>query len=416
VGNTIGFIRRREMTAANEELSFRQVVDAVPEDVFYAFATAQGWRDWLCDSARFEAREGGSYQLAWASGWYAAGTVKECTRPEKVMMTWRGKDYPLSTDITIELKGEDGKTSIEIHHTGFGRGEEWEKIQDSARRGWETGLENLVSIFSTGEDLRIVRRPMLGIVSNVFNEEIADQLGVPVTKGVRIDQPLESMGAQRAGLQSDDVIVEMGGQAIKGGADLAVALQGKQAGDVIPVVFYRGSEKLSVNLELSRRPIEEFPLDPVAMAKRRREIDEEIVHELNELLEGVTETEAEFNPSPEAWSVKEILAHLIVSEQLAQFGITELICDAQREFSSGYDNVRAHLKAVLKVTPAIPELIDRLKACKEETATLLELAQELKARKGVLWRFDLEVLPFPGFHERGHMEQMAAAIEAARKG
>jgi uncharacterized protein YndB with AHSA1/START domain len=404
------------MTEPSDELVFSPWVEASPDDVFYAFTTAQGWRNWLCDSARFEGRPGGSYQLAWNSGWYAAGTVKECTRPVKVMITWRGKEYPGSTDITIELKGEDGKTSIEIHHTGFGRGEEWEKIQDSARRGWETGLENLVSIFSTGEDLRIVRRPMLGIAPNILNEDTAGQMGVPVTKGVRIDQPLEGMGAQRAGLRSDDVIVEMGDQAIKGGADLAVALQGKQAGDVISVVFYRGSEKLSVDLELSRRPIEEFPLDPVAMAKRRREIDAEIIHELNELLEGVTETEAEFNPSPEAWSVKETLAHLIVSEQLAQFGITELICDAQREFSGGYDNVRAHLKAVLKVTPTIPELIDRLRACKEETTTLLELAEELKARKGVLWRFYLEVLPFPGFHERGHMEQMAATIEAARKG
>jgi hypothetical protein len=152
------------------------------------------------------------------------------------------------------------------------------------------------------------------------------------------------------------------------------------------------------------------------MAKRLRDIDEEILKELSELLEGVSETEAEFNPEPEVWSVKETLAHLIVSEQLAQFGITELICDAQREFSGEYDNVRAHFKAVLKVTPTIPELIDRLKASKEETATLLELAEELKARKGVLWSYYLEVLPFPGFHERAHMEQMTASIEAARKG
>jgi uncharacterized protein YndB with AHSA1/START domain len=404
------------MTDITDELSFSQMVEAIPEDIFYAFSTAQGWRNWMCDSARFEARPGGSYQLAWNSGWYTAGTVREVTRPEKVALTWFGMGDPGPTDVTIKLKEKDGQTLVELSHSGFGQKGDWVETREEAIKGWERGLENLVSICSTGEDLRIVRRPMLGIAPNIFNEEAADELGVPVTKGVRIDQPLEGMGAERAGLQSDDVIVEMGGHPIEGGADLVVALRDKQAGDVIPVVFYRGSEKISVDMELSRRPIEEFPLDPVAMAKRLREIDAEIINELSELLEGVSETEAEFNPSPEAWSVKETLAHLIVSEQLAQFGITELICDAQREFSGGYDNVRAHLKAVLKVTPTIPELIDRLKACKEETATLLELAEELKARKGVLWGFYLEVLPFPGFHERAHMEQMRAAIEAARKG
>ncbi len=402
--------------ATNEELTLSQVVDAVPEDVFYAFATAQGWRDWLCDSARFEARAGGSYQLAWANGWYATGTVHKLVKPEKVIFTWFGKDDPGPTEVTVKLKSKGKGTQVELRHSGFGQGEDWEKCLEDTRKGWQEGMENLESIFSTGKDLRIVRRPMLGISSNIFNEEVADELGVPVTKGVRIDQPLEGMGAKRAGLQSDDVIVEMCGQAIEGGADFITALQGKQAGDVIPIAFYRGPEKISVDMELSSRPIEEFPLDPVAMAKRIRDIDAEIIQELSELLEGVSETEVEYISSPEAWSVKETLAHLITSEQFYQSNIVELICDAQRDFTSGYDNVRAQLKAVLKVTPTVPELIDRLKACKEETATLLELAEELKARKGVLWGFYFEVQTFPGFHERAHMEQMKASIEAARKG
>ena len=49
------------MADAKLELTFTQAVDASPKDVYCAFATAQGWRDWLCDSARFEARPGGSH-------------------------------------------------------------------------------------------------------------------------------------------------------------------------------------------------------------------------------------------------------------------------------------------------------------------------------------------------------------------
>jgi uncharacterized protein YndB with AHSA1/START domain len=404
------------MTNKKSELTFTQIVDASPEDVYYTFATGQGWRNWLCDSARFEARAGGSFQLAWASGRYSAGTVVECKRPEKVTLTWRGKDYPGPTSVEVELKGENGVTSVTILHRGFGQGKKWEPILNSAHKEWEKGLENLVSIFSTGEDLRVVRRPMLGIFLSDFDEDIAKELGVPVTKGVRIDQPVGGMGAERAGLQPSDIIVGMDGKSILGFDDLGEALRVHQAGDIVKVDVYRGSERISVDMELSRRPIEKFELDPVTMANKLREIDAEVIKELEKFFDGVTETEAEFSPSPGEWSAKETMAHLILSEQFAQTNISELICDGQREFNDEIGNVNAHHTAVLKVSPTIPELINRLKDGKEETATLLELAKELKARKGVMWTFSVNNLQFPGFHERTHMDQMRAAIESAREG
>jgi hypothetical protein len=107
---------------------------------------------------------------------------------------------------------------------------------------------------------------------------------------------------------------------------------------------------------------------------------------------------------------------LIISERFAQTNISELICDGQREFNDEISNVNAHHTAILKVSPTIPELIDSLKDHKEETATLLELAKKLKARKGVMWTFSVNNLQFPGFHERVHMDQMRTAIEAAREG
>ncbi|UCF60192.1 MAG: SRPBCC domain-containing protein [Anaerolineaceae bacterium] len=404
------------MTPTNEELSIRQVVDAAPDDVFYAFATAQGWRDWLCDSARFEARAGGCYQLAWTSGWYTAGTVRELVKPEKVVLMWFGKDDPGPTEVKIELKSKGDGTQVELRHSGFGQGEDWEKCLEEARKGWQEGMENLESIFSTGKDLRIVRRPMLGIFLNDFDEKIAKELGVPVDKGVRIDKPVEGMGAERAGLQPNDVIVEFDGKTIRGFADMNTAFQGKKAGEVVQVSVYRGSEKITAEMELSSRPYAEFPLDVKYMAQRFREIDAEVMGELRALLEGVGEDEAEFNPSPEEWSVKEILAHLIVSEHYGQHGVAEYINDAQREFTEEFGNVHSQLKAVLTTTSTIPELLDRLEKNKEEANTLIEHAEELKSRKAVLWRMGFEAFQYPGVHDRVHMDQMRTTIEAARKG
>ena len=155
---------------------------------------------------------------------------------------------------------------MEIRHAGLGEGEAWERARAEVQKGWEMGLENLESIFSTGEDLRIVRRPMLGIMMNDFTKEIASEIGVPVTQGVRIDSALEGMGAERAGLLHDDVVVEMDSKPVRGFADLGAVLQGHKAGDTIPVTLYRGAEKKTLQMELSRRPIPEVPLDPAKLA------------------------------------------------------------------------------------------------------------------------------------------------------
>jgi uncharacterized protein YndB with AHSA1/START domain len=404
------------MTEKYDELSFSQEVDATPDDVFYAFTTAQGWRDWVCDSARFEGRPGGSYQLAWNNGWYASGTVREVTQPEKVALTWFGMGEPGPTDVTIKLKEKNGGTVVELRHSGFGPDDDWQDAREEARKGWKTGMENLVSIFNTGEDLRFTRRPLIGFVPSDFNEAIAKELGIPVTKGVRIDRTIEGMGAERVGLQSNDVIIEMDDVPITGGTAITEARQGKRAGDVVKIVFYRRAERREVEMELSPPLVAEVPLDPVELAERARAIDAEVMVELRSLFDGVSDDEADFNPGPEAWSAKETLAHLIVSEMGGQDYISSLINDNVPEYGENFTNVRARLQAVVAVTPTIPELLDRLEKGKEETAALLERADALKARKGVLWGLGQAFLQLPGVHDRTHMEQIRAAIEAGREG
>jgi uncharacterized protein YndB with AHSA1/START domain len=402
------------MKDQSAELTFSRLIKAPPEDVYYAFGTAQGWRDWMCDSARFESRTGGTYQLSWNSGWFAAGTVNDIERPGRILLAWRGKDDPGYSKVSIHLAAEGEGTRLDILHSGFGQGEDWELVRKESEKGWEIGLENLESIFDTGMDLRLARRPLLGIFAADFNEKIAKDLGVPTAKGVRIDRAVEGLGADQAGLASSDVIVEMAGKAINGFADFGLALEGKQAGDVIPVSFYRGPEKHTVDMELSGRKFRDYPLDPALMAERIRVEDAKFMKDLRYLLEGVTEKEAEFSPRPEEWSVKEILAHLIDSECYSLHNIAELMIDGQREFSGGDGDTRARLQVLLEVTPTIPDLLDRLAQTREEVISLLSKADKLKRRKGVLWGLALNFLEYPNAHERNHMEQMKTVIAAAR--
>jgi uncharacterized protein YndB with AHSA1/START domain len=395
-------------------LDFKRVIKGKPEDIFYAFSTTQGWRDWLCDSALIQARAGGCYQFAWNNGWFAAGTLETFERPKKIVMTWRGKGDPASSEVTIALSEADTGTQVSLTHAGFGEGETWEEIRTKSHAGWETALENLVSIFDTGVDLRQARRPMLGVAPGEFNEKIADELGVPTTEGVLIDKPLEGMGAEKAGLQPNDVIVKMGDTQIRGFSDLPVALQEYQAGDVIPTTVHRGAERLTVELELSSRPFAEVPLDPAEIADQMKVNAHEIYAAVRAVFDGVSESEASFNPTPEEWSAKETLAHLIDSQSYPTGWILELLNDGEREYTGEGANVRARLESILETTPTIPELLQRYEMSQNETLSLLSKADKLKARPGVLWRVGQMFLQFPDLHERGHIEQMRAAIQASR--
>ena len=399
---------------ANAKITFERTVPGKPEDVYYAVSTSQGWRDWLVDAAYFRATPGGSFHLSWDTGWYVSGTVEVLEKPSKVILEWRGKDAPGTTPVAITLEPAGEGTRVQIVQSGFGEGKRWDASKELAAGGWETGLENLESIFDTGADLRVTRRPMLGIMGNDFNEEIAASIGVPVTEGTRLADVVEGMGAEKAGLQGDDVIVAMGGISIRDWGDLGPILQSKQAGDVVGVVFYRGAEKREVEMELMGRKIPDLDLDPEAFAQSYREASATVMEELREALNGVTEAEAEI-AADDRWSVKENLAHLILTEEYNISLLTELLQDGESQYVGGGENRRETLRAIVRTTPSIELLVARLERAQEETCAMLEESRHvLVRRRGVMWRLGTNLLHFPGGHDREHIEQMMREVESAR--
>ena len=101
---------------------------------------------------------------------------------------------------------------------------------------------------------------MLGVNISDFNANIAKAMGVPVTDGMRLDFLPEEMGAYKAGLRKDDVLV---GLAAMPSPMILVhllpLLQGKKGGDKVEAVFYRGPEKKTLMMELSQRPVPTSP-------------------------------------------------------------------------------------------------------------------------------------------------------------
>ena len=226
---------------------------------------------------------------------------------------------------------------------------------------------------------------------------------------------IDGMGAQAAGLQKDDVLVEFAGQELLDFSSLGSAVHGKKAGDTVSVTYYRGAEKITTELTLSGRPI---PVIPPSLADLSMEVGKAYAQaesQMASFLQGVSEQEAAFKPAPEEWSIKEVIAHLIHSERGWQNAIHEIAGGQEASYDGFGGNLDARNQATLKAFPSLAELAAEWKRLNTETVALLAyLPDEFIQRKGSYWRLAYQCLYFPT-HFFTHLEQMQAALRFARK-
>jgi uncharacterized protein YndB with AHSA1/START domain len=397
-----------------EKLTFEKHVNAPAAQVYREFTNSSALREWLCDFATTDPKPGGRIYMWWNSGYYSSGEFTSVDEDKLISFTWFGRAEPDRTHVDITFNEKEGGTLVRLVHHGIGAGAEWETVVKEYEKGWGRGLENLASVLESGPDLRVVRRPMLGILINEFNEDIAGNLGIPVNLGVRIDHPITGMGAEAAGLTKDDVIVGMGSKPITDFTSLSTALSGYYAGDVIDVEFYRGAQKKSVAMTLSSRQIPEIPPTGKGMSDAVRSIHNQVYGELKEFLDGVSDEEATFKPSVDEWSINEIMGHLIHGEEDFHIFIQDLISGQEAWYDDYGGNVQARIDATMAVNPTKQDLLNELKRSTEETLTMLaRLPEEFHKRKGSYWRLGYNILQSP-YHFEIHKEQMQAALEAAR--
>jgi hypothetical protein len=294
-------------------------------------------------------------------------------------------------------------------------GEAWYKIAQGFQHEWTTSLANLASVLETGIDRRIFDRPILGVNPVDLTVEQAKQLGVPVTKGVRLEYVGEGMGAHLAGLQRDDVLISLAGTPLSDVDSFFPAMRGKKGGDKVEVVFYRGSEKKTVTMELSRRQVPEIPFEIPELARRVRARYDESLAELEKTFQGVTEEEASFHPAADEWSAKEVLGHLILGEQFfPNYWLTLL--QGQELWSDAWaGNSNELTRAVVVAYPTIAEMLEELRRLYVLMVAFIESwPEEFLACKGsyfiAAWRL-LEGQT----HTLAHLAQIQEAIAKSRK-
>lgn len=386
-------------------------IQAPIEQVYNAFTNSTTLREWLCDLATTDPKTGGRIYMWWTSGFYTCGEFTRLVPKQVVEFTWNGRGEPGPTCVQVNMSEAGGAVQLSLIHSELGEGPEWDDYRKEFMVEWERSLRNLVSVLETGADLRITRKPMLGIYLSDFNEKIAEHLNVPVKEGVRIDGTLDGLGAQKAGLLSNDVIVSMDGKPVNGFASISPIVQKHEAGDVIPVEYYRGPEKHTVQMELGHRPIPSIPWDPEKLADAVEAKYTEAQSALGEVLKGASEEQAEHRPGDGEWNTKEILAHLILNEQgLSNFSAT--IMTNSEQWADGGENNLAQTQAVVAAYPTLPALLDELKRSEMVTVNMLRrCGAEFVARKSSYWRVAFNHLQVTT-HTLQHIEQIKAALQS----
>ncbi|HEX8143461.1 MAG TPA: Do family serine endopeptidase [Pyrinomonadaceae bacterium] len=112
-----------------------------------------------------------------------------------------------------------------------------------------------------------VRRGYLGIILDSVKPEFARVYGLAEAKGVIVTDVREPQGpAGKAGILTNDIIVEFNGQAVGNAQDLINKVASTPVGQTVPVTFLRDingkMERRSVNVTIGERPSSLAPRDP----------------------------------------------------------------------------------------------------------------------------------------------------------
>jgi uncharacterized protein YndB with AHSA1/START domain len=393
----------------------KQLVKATPDQVYYAFTHAGALTEWLCDFATVAPRPGGRMYLWWHGDFYSAGEYIELKENKSIKFKWFARFEPAASDVLVTLAKRKNGTLVTMAHT-VPDGKAWAKRAVGFKAEWDSTLPNLASVLETGLDRRIFDRPMLGINISDFSPAIAKAMGVPVKEGMRLDEARVGMGAHAAGLCKDDVIVEMNGHKITNDySTFVAALQGKKGGDTVPVVFYRGAEKKTVTMELSKRPVPDIPWQPAELAKRVRSRFDDSLSKLEAAFDGVTESEADREPAPGEWSAKQTLAHLIQGERARLANLDDVVGGYPRVSDDWGGNLPAYINATVKAHGTVKGMLDELKRLSVETVAFLEaLPPAFVERKASYFIAAAQMVELES-HTISHIDQINAAIAAARK-
>ena len=388
-----------------------QHVRATPSEVFRAFIHARSLREWFSQEAFVSPREGGHIWLGWSDDGYAAGEFTELEPDRRIAFTWAGKDVDRPSSVRISLDPAAEGTVVTVEHGGLD-GVSADMLEQLDQR-WVDGLENLASVWGmTGNDLRITRRPLVGMYSSWLLVPAEGEGVPPGTTGFQVLNTMEGSAAEKAGLLPDDIVVRLGDRPMVDQGSFATALRQFRAGEKGTMIVVRNGKLMDLGIVFGTRPTPPVaPEKPAELAGVLKDTYDKFESELDEILEGIDDGAAGRRPEEHAWSIKEVLAHLIPAERGFHDWISAfLIGEEVRVFSWNHDLRR---ESVLAAYPTLASMRDVLRKTRERILFMVERLPEEFVRTPTYVRMaqDIQV---DQAHPRTHLAQIRRIAEAVR--
>lgn len=133
---------------AGRRIEREVVIAAPPEAVFRALVDPALMSRWYAGDVRIEARPGGAVRFDWGDDGVVTGAVVAIEPPHRLVLDWReplGANQAAGaiTRIVFALAPEGAGTRLRLIHSGFGGGDDWDRLYEGETSGWGDLLEAL---------------------------------------------------------------------------------------------------------------------------------------------------------------------------------------------------------------------------------------------------------------------------------
>ena len=397
-------------------IKVEQFVRAIPSQIYFAFTHAISLTEWMCDFATVAPRPGGRMYLWWHGDFYSAGEYISLEENKSIVFIWHSRLDPSPSRVTVTLLEQNEGTLVTLVHS-LPEGTYWSENLQGFQEEWIATLGNLAYVIETGLDKRTFDRPILGINISDFNASIAKAMGMPISDGMRLDFLPEEMGAYKAGLRKDDVIIAINGKPITNDfGSLVKALQGKKGGESVKVVFYRGPVMKTLTMELTRRPVPQIPWESSELARIIRTKYDEELRALENVFMGVSEVDADRRLSPDEWNAKEVLAHLIQTERHWLENLDDMVGGYPRISDDWAGNSLLHVRATVIAYKTMRGLLDEMKRLSDEmVAYAAILPPEFVSRKVSYFQIVSMLMEGSLPHILSHIDQIKKTLPQKKR-
>ncbi|MCZ6665991.1 MAG: DegQ family serine endoprotease [Gammaproteobacteria bacterium] len=128
-----------------------------------------------------------------------------------------------------------------------------------------------------------VTRGWLGVLIQDVTQELAESFGMDKPQGALVSKVLEDSPAQKAGLETGDVIVSFNNDQIERSSDLPPMVGTINVGDKIPLGVIRNGKKRQLTVEIGALPEDDPVIAQGGPSRRESKVDEKLKVSVSDL-------------------------------------------------------------------------------------------------------------------------------------